>query len=161
MYKANLLVIAILMFSTAFSQQTKSSQPSKHETFAFIRSKLLAFGGGNFTISEVILDETSCSITIKYDDGETITQNISCLDVNGISYKVENKSLRFQFASKSESCYAGKYIKKNGSEDNLGSTTCFFDLEKISSENDFQQTLIKAYKRLINLCGGYSKSTSF
>lgn len=158
-----LLLIAFL-FSVFVSY---GQNPSKQETFDYIRTKLISLspsdGTNNYNKVYTHVDECTIQYSRAETPGQTEVTFFSELDANSLSWDIVdvngngghwNKILRLTIVAQQNGT-ASAFVQSDGTITKKFQKENFsFDMTKAADIPNFQDRMSKAIKRAIELCGG-------
>lgn len=165
----------LLIFFCSIYSFAQKTQPTKQETFEYLRGKLLSLSthDGINGVTDVKFDENACVLQIFFENGKWNEIFINNLDANSIAWDiydpnldpdrpnkniVYDKLIRITIASINSSSIARNSYNSLSSitpdNGNKNYARLFFDISKAADIPNFQDKITKAVKRLIVLCGG-------
>lgn len=136
--------------------------PDKSTTVEYIRAKLISVGKPG-EVSEVIFDERNCKMTTvsaSQDwqdiywgnlDANTLTWDIYEAGNSGKVLKLSITSRSGLIAMRSGSSYSRAHDKPSGKNNQI---SFLFSISLAADTPNFQERIMKAFQRLIELCGG-------
>jgi hypothetical protein len=155
-------LIALMLIAFSLTCYGQKSLPDKKETADYIKGKLLTTMQ---KIKSVEFDENTCILSVKeycyvgykfYDSFDYEVQN---LNANAMTWDVgEDGDGRFMTLTiapkngfKAGSC---KYYYRENKVEDANVARFKISIPKAADTPDFQNRIVKAFQRLIELCGG-------
>lgn len=182
--KKHIGIIGLLLVSTVCFSQT--SQPTKQETFDWLRTKMLAYGENEYfdkndhldderqqyaQLNDIVCDTATGIMTIVYNHSvhdESTSAECNVKTSMSINFSQLNASTIVwsgnTFIIQGKVHAVGRIVEKGCVGNYNVEITQFkfsFDDSKFKNEPDLKDRLSKALKTAITYCGGVSKEEKF